>query len=262
MTSRSATSALLVNPTTAASAAELPPPPRERAGLRAPGNSSFWNCFAALHVRSPALQESAREPHTTRARALAELLQVLACGEESATLAFEHLGRSEKDNALRDALAGIAADETRHEALLTDLRRTLPHPAPHPRLHAAIRGFFLRLADRDARVHCARIAAIDSGLCHIIAVLRKHGGLLAIDPAAESVLGRIHRDEARHVVIASRCSGRLLGTPRGREIVTETRERFARLLELRGASFDALSVDADLLLARLRRAPLRAGSSG
>lgn len=223
---------------------------------------AFGSCFAPVHAPTSALHESASGPHTSHARALAELLQVLACGEESATLAFEHLSRSGKDSRVREALAGIAADEARHEALLTELRRTLPQPAPNPTLHAAIRGFFLRLADRDALVHCARIAAIDSGLCQILAVLRKRGRSLAIDPAAESVLSRIHRDEARHVTIASRCSARLLGTLRGRDIVMEARERFARLLELRGASFEALSVDPDRLLARLRRAHLRAGSFG
>jgi len=221
---------------------------------------SFGRCFTELPSGTPAYQESTSGSHISRARALAELLQVLACGEESAALAFEHLGRSAKDSTLRQALAGIAADEARHEALLTDLRRTLPPPAPDRTLHAAIRGFFLRLADRDSLVHCTRIAAIDSGLCHVLAVLRKRGGVAAIDPVAASVLGRIHQDEARHVVIASRCSARLLGTPRGRDIVIETRERFACLLERRGASFDALSVDPGLLLARLRTAQLHAGS--
>ena len=217
-------------------------------------------CFGPVRTASSGVEESPlRAAH---AAALAELLRVLACGDESAVLAFEHLGRSGIDRPLREALAGIAADEARHQVLLGNLRRTLPEPAPDPALQAAIHRFFLRLADREARVHCARIAAVDSALCQILGALRKRGRPLTTDPTANSVLGRIHRDEARHVAIARRCSAGLLGTSHGRDMVIETRERLADLLELRAASFDELEVDPDLLLARVRTGRLSVGSSG
>jgi len=217
-------------------------------------------CFGPVRTASSAVQESPlRAAH---AAALAELLQVLACGEESGVLAFEHLGRSGIDRPLREALAGIAADEARHQALLANLRGTLPEPAPDPALRAAIHRFFLRLADREARVHCARIAAVDSALCQILGALRKRGRPLTTDPAAHTVLGGIHRDEARHVAIARHCSAGLLASARGRDIVVEARERLAELLELRAASLDELEVDPDLLLARLRTGHLPVRSSG
>ena len=217
-------------------------------------------CFGPVRTASSGGEQSPlRAAH---AAALAELLQVLACGEESAVLAFEHLGRSGIDRALRKALAGIAADEARHQVLLANLRRTLPEPAPDPALQASIRRFFLRLADRDARVHCARIAAVDSAVCQILGALRKRGRPLTTDSAANSVLGWIHRDEARHVAIARRCCAGLLGTSHGRDILIEARERLADLLELRAASLDELEVEPDRLLARLRVGRLSVGSFG
>ena len=40
------------------------------------------------------------------ASALAELLQVLSCGEESAALTFDHLGRSCQERSMHSALTG------------------------------------------------------------------------------------------------------------------------------------------------------------
>ena len=62
------------------------------------------------------------------AEALAELLQVFACGEESASLAFARLGRSPLEATACRALAGIAGEEREHERLLRGLRGALPAP--------------------------------------------------------------------------------------------------------------------------------------
>ena len=70
------------------------------------------------------------------AGALAELLQVLGCGGESAALAFDHLGNSWHDSSLRSALAGIAADEREHQVLLAGLRESLPQPQQDPSLES------------------------------------------------------------------------------------------------------------------------------
>jgi len=44
------------------------------------------------------------------AGALAELLQVFSCGEESAALTFDHLGSSWREHSPRSALAGIVGE--------------------------------------------------------------------------------------------------------------------------------------------------------
>ncbi len=186
------------------------------------------------------------------ASALAELLQVLTCGEESAALAFDHLGSSWHERPLRSALAGIAADEREHQALLGGIRASLPQLQQDPALEATMRRFFMRLADRDVLVHFVRIVAIDSALCHILGALRCRGKPLAADVRVGSILERIHRDEARHVAIASRCAAPLLKSARGREIAADAREQLTRLLRLRADSLDSLSVDPDRLFSRLR----------
>ena len=131
------------------------------------------------------------------ATALAELLRILCCGEESAALTFDHLAGTCNERTLRSALAGIAADEREHLSLLTGLWLSLP-PLPEDRsLEATLRRFFQRLADRDALVHFVRIAAIDSATCHILGALRRRGKPLASDLRVNATLERIHHDEAR-----------------------------------------------------------------
>ena len=87
-------------------------------------------CFRlpdATPVASPAGPLRLRH---TQAEALSELLQVFACGEESAALAFAHLGGSPLEDAARRGLASVAEEEVIHERLLRGLRAALPAPAP------------------------------------------------------------------------------------------------------------------------------------
>lgn len=186
------------------------------------------------------------------AAALAELLRILGCGEESAALAFEHLGNSWHDSSIRSALAGIAADERQHQLLIAGLTEALPPPRQDPSLEATMRRFFMRLAARDVLVHLVRIVAIDSAVCHILGALRGRGMPLASDVRVSAILERIHRDEARHVAIASRCAAALLKSARGREIAADARQQLTQLLRLRADSLDTLSVDPDRLFLQLR----------
>jgi hypothetical protein len=189
------------------------------------------------------------------ATALAELLQVLSCGEESAALTFDHLGNSWHERSLSWALTRIAADEREHHELLTGLRASLPEPRQDPSLQATMRRFFMRLADRDMMVHCVRIVAIDSAVCRVLGMLRCRGKPLASDLRVGSILKRIHKDEARHVAIASRCATPLLQSVRGREIAADALERMTQVLGLRADSLESLSVDPDRLFARFRAIP-------
>lgn len=220
------------------------------------GRSSS-TCFS---LAVPGVAESPREVvrlSAGHAAALAELLQVLSCGEESAALTFEHLGNSWRDRSLSWALGRIAADEREHHGLLTGLRTSLPQPRLDPSLEATMRRFFMRLADRDIMVHCVRIVAIDSAVCRVLGMLRCRGKPLASDLRVGSILKRIHKDEARHVAIASRCATPLLQSFRGREIAADALEQLTQVLRLRADSLDTLSVDPDQLFARLRAIPRR-----
>jgi rubrerythrin len=209
-----------------------------------------------IESRCEAVQLSARN-----ASALAELLQVLSCGEESAALTFDHLSSSSHERSLRSVLAGIAADEREHQALLAGLRACLPQPLQDSSLEATMRRFFIRLADREVLVHFVRIVAIDSAVCQILGALRCRGRPLASDVQVCSILERIHQDEARHVAIASRCATPLLKSLRGRDITADAREQLTEVLRLRASALDSLEVDPDQLFVRLRVLPRLARES-
>jgi len=206
-------------------------------------------------VGSPESRCEAVQLNAANAAAFAALLQVLSCGEESAALTFDRLADACHERTMRSILAGIAVDEREHQILLAGLRVSLPRPPEDRSLEATMRRFFMRLADRDLLVHLVRIVAIDSAMCRILGALRRPGKPLASDPRVSATLQRIHRDEARHVAIASRCATPLLESIRGREIAMDARERLITVLQLRAGSLDSLSVDSDRLFMRLRTLP-------
>ncbi len=212
-------------------------------------------CFRSSIVGSPESRCEAVQLNAVNAAAFAALLQVLSCGEESAALTFDRLADACHERTMRSILAGIAVDEREHQILLAGLRVSLPRPPEDRSLEATMRRFFMRLADRDLLVHLVRIVAIDSAMCRILGALRRPGKPLASDPRVSATLQRIHRDEARHVAIASRCATPLLESIRGREIVMDARERLITVLQLRAGSLDSLSVDSDRLFMRLRTLP-------
>jgi hypothetical protein len=67
---------------------------------------------------------------------------MLACGEESAGIAFAGLGDSSVDDGGRLDLMRIAREELGHEALLRGLRCTLPSPGRDGELRRATARFY------------------------------------------------------------------------------------------------------------------------
>jgi hypothetical protein len=190
-----------------------------------------------------------------RALALAELLQMLSCGEESATETFENLACSSDEPGVRSALMQIAADERRHQALLARLCADLPRPSVEPVFQARMRRFFMRLAHRDMQVHFVRIAALDSAACQLLALLRSRTGPLSMAGPVGSILRSIHLDEARHVSVARRCAGALVNSRKGVEIAAAVRIELTELIRMRADSLEALGIDYDRLRVRLYRVP-------
>src|SRR5271166_2492983 len=109
------------------------------------------------------------------AEALSELLQVFACGEESAAHAFAHLGSSPVEDAARRGLARVADEELIHERLLRGLRRKLPEPAPDRELRRTLLRFYHGIAQADIGFHLASITALDSAVCVILSTLLAPG---------------------------------------------------------------------------------------
>jgi hypothetical protein len=190
-----------------------------------------------------------------QAEALSELLQVFACGEESAALAFARLGASPLEDAARRALARVAEEELIHERLLRGLRGALPAPAPDRELRRALLRFYHDIAQADIGLHLASIAALDSAVCLILAALLEPDRVLAQEPAATAIFRRIHRDEAGHVRLSRRIAAELVQGDVIGAVAENARLGLVGVLARRGAAFDSLGVDAERLFVRIGRVP-------
>lgn len=214
-------------------------------------------CFGVGQSTTPVCRFAGTGLSDNHAEAFAELLQVLACGEESAVLVFEHLGNAAPIHADANVeLVRIAAEEQEHERLLRALRLSLPTPRPDEALIVSARRLFKLAANRDVGLHLAAIAALDSGLCLILAALRRRTGPLAQSGPCNTVLGRIHRDEARHFECAMRFTKALAPGPAAQEVAVSIRERLVALLSRRAEAFERLEVNPLRLFGRLRIPPL------
>jgi hypothetical protein len=186
------------------------------------------------------------------AAALAELLPLLLCGEESAALAFGAGGlRAALAAAARAELERIRREEVVHGLLLQRLQTGLPPASLEAPLRARMRRFFVTLADPQPGRYFARIAGLDSAVCLLLGALRGKGSPLMADATVAATFARIHRDEAAHVDAARRLALAYTPATLALEVATETRGRLVKLLRERGAAFDRLGVDADRLFARL-----------
>ena len=185
------------------------------------------------------------------AAALAELLPLLLCGEESAALAFGGGARDALAAPARAELERIRREEVVHGLLLQRLQTGLPPAVLEPRLLSRMRRFFVTLADTDPGRYFARIAGLDSAVCLLLGALRGKGSPLGAEPTIAATLARIHRDEAGHVDAARRIALEHAPATHALEVATVTRRRLVALLHERGAAFETLGVDADRLFTRL-----------
>jgi hypothetical protein len=191
----------------------------------------------------------------TQAEALSELLQVFACGEESAALAFAQLRGSPLQDGARRALSRVAEEELIHERLLRGLRGALPAPALDRELRRALLRFYHGIAQADIGLHLASIAARDSAVCLILAALLEPDRVLAQEPAANAIFRRIQRDEAGHVRLSRRIARQLVQRDAIGAVAENARLGLVGVLVRRGAAFDSLGIDPERLFARIGRVP-------
>ena len=218
-----------------------------------PSASPAAFCFSAEGRRAPVpaapvtLDDPARQ-------ALAMLLPLLGCGEEAAALAFDGIAARLGDPAATGALDVIAREEEVHDALLRGLAETLGPTPANPALRRARRMHVL-LGRGGPALHLGRIAALDAGLCTVLSRLLAPGRPLARDPVVAPLLARIRRDETRHVRLSRGLASDRESAATLRGVAAESRALFASVLELGGDWFEALEVDADMLVSDVRRLP-------
>src|SRR3974390_1011624 len=165
------------------------PPPSSQRGEGAPvelaalaKHNIATACFRTGFVRAAPPRVISVRLRSKSAEALAEVLPLFLCGEESAALTFSHLATMHSLSAAdRGRLSEIGSDEARHELWLNQLRAGLPAPRTDSRGSREIRLFYLKLSDARIGTHLARIAALDSAVCVILGLLRQRHGALARD---------------------------------------------------------------------------------
>lgn len=220
-----------------------------------PSRSNGAACFSITGT----LPEVRVEPRLrdAHAEALSMLLPILGCGEEAAVLGFERIARSDAiDCHARDALAAIARDERRHDALLRGLKSGLPDPEPDPGLQTRARRFHLSLSRGGPVLNLARIAGLDTAVCTILSQLLTMDRPCSRDGAVRSTLAAIRTDEVRHVAITrDLVAASTTNAQAHRDAAAEARSNLAELLKARSHCFDVLCVDPDRLLCAVRRLP-------
>jgi hypothetical protein len=199
------------------------------------------------------------------ADALARILPVLACGEESAIHVFSSASQASFARGAPSAgktMLAIARDEEVHSDIIEALRGLLPACSEREQLRLEARGFYLRLASSDPRLHFLRIRELDSAVCLILGALLQSGTALARAPRLREIAARIRSDEARHVRLTRRYLSAAELPMHADDEVERVRVSLIRLLDRIGGAFQDLGADPDRLFLRIRsRARLTGGES-
>ena len=210
-------------------------------------------CFAANQGHEPLHAALGIRLSSHHSEALAELLPVLICGEESASLAFSRLSYAPNLSSAHNELERIEREECVHARLLFRVRLALPKARTDTALSRAAKLFFMRMSEREVGRHFARIAALDSGVCVLLGALRRRRTPTAAEPTLSPLFARIHRDEARHVLVARSYARTFSESQQAHNIAQDTRQQLVELLTHRAAALEQLlCIDADKLFARLR----------
>lgn len=222
-----------------------------------PIGSHVWCFRTGRTVAEVSAEGSEIDLSACHAAALSKLIPVLGCGEEAAALAFDGLARaSEADRVATAALRQIAAEERIHDGLMHRLAICLPAAHDEQAIRAA-RRLHVRLSAGGFAAHLARIAALDAAVCTILSRLLRPERPLARCMQVSRMLGRIRRDEARHVAL-SRSLALSQGSDTGmRDLGAEARGALASVLALEADAFETLQVDPAQLDRDIRRLPDR-----
>ena len=213
-------------------------------------------CFRTGFVRAAHPRVFSVRLRSDSAEALAEVLPLFLCGEESAVLTFGQLSAMDSLSAVdRGRLSEIGNDEAWHEIWLSGLRAGLPTPRTESTGSREMRLFYLSLNDARIGMHLARIAALDSAVCVIVGLLRRRHGALASDARLSDLFARIHRDEARHAQIAAIFARQRESALDVYHTAHATRTSLIRLLLARADALEGLAICPDRLIRRLSHLP-------
>ncbi|MBY0402792.1 MAG: hypothetical protein K2X66_02760 [Cyanobacteria bacterium] len=190
-----------------------------------------------------------------KASALAKLMSVLCCGEESAIIAFKGLSQNpELPLSVQQHLQQIAQDECHHDELLGNVRFSLPTPPVDAALIRALRKFFISIHTQDLGEHLTQIAALDSGVCAILSTFL-NSGLFKDEPHMFEIFNTIHADEAQHSAVALEMAKTYRKNAGLKEQAEQTRLGLRQILSYRADAMETLGINWDTLDQRLQKLP-------
>lgn len=206
-------------------------------------------CLAARRqTRSPSVHErlDCGCLNPAEQQALADLLPLLICGEETAISVFERLAVALQQHLAPPLLAdlrSVAQDEIRHATYLDQLRVHLPAPSDTMATHRAAH-FLVSLRCADPARQLVRLAVLDALVCCVLSAMLRPSARLACAWDIALLLRRIQLDEATHVRITRACFIALGVAPA--QAASERavlQQRFAALLAASADAFAGLGVD-------------------
>ncbi|GLP95103.1 hypothetical protein [Paraferrimonas sedimenticola] len=182
-----------------------------------------------------------------QAEALAELMPLLSCGEQSAQLVFQQAADESADQQSQLALNEVEFDEARHDIALTWVQEQLPWLKVSRQAQRRAQVFYARLGRiEEAQQQFARIASLDASVTQIMKAMR--GSELGSQHPFSILCNLIMRDEAKHVYVARHQAQRLNASA---ELLHEQgqliRQQLWQMLAHHGHAFEALGVDLDTI---------------
>ncbi len=186
--------------------------------------------------------------------ALARLIPILLCGEQSAIHVFgnevERL-RGSKWHTSINLLKNIETDEYAHEQALQTVSSFLMEPADLHRIKRDAQHFYLSLGNTAGMPdHFARISQLDACVCIIMNAITSCD--LGKSHLIVKLFERIKKDEARHVSV---CRKHFIKLGGDRSSFKENRHavgtKLVSLLTTQADSFETLGIDPDMMFRKM-----------
>ncbi|USD67907.1 hypothetical protein [Vibrio sp. SCSIO 43136] len=181
-------------------------------------------------------------------QALARLLPLLICGEQSSQWVFHNererlIAQGQQESV--EAFEEIVADEQYHEVALEAVMNKLPQPKDITSIKRRSQRFYTLLGRQETLGdHFAQIACLDALVCQIMKVMEKSA--LGADHPFTLLCRAIKQDEAKHVSIAKK-HAKKLGFDRSEwhQFQHNVALKLRVLLESEQQAFSVLNVDLD-----------------
>jgi len=219
---------------------------------QSPGYASDKRAFKDWLSNHPMLTQDLTE---AQQQALANLIPLLLCGEQSATYIFNAENKRLADNQqCNKALMEIEDDEYRHESALQQALAQLPKSPRQHRIKRQSQLFYAGIQSTTQTIanHFYSISQLDACVCILMNTVANSN---ISGSALSELFHLIKKDEARHVTVA-RHHALALDPDIAQKQTIPIQQDLVALLENERESFQQLGIDTSLLFERLQNSGL------